>query len=320
MHRRRDKLMTLEVRPAVEDDLPSVLSVYNRAHPEDAPSSAEILAWSLARADPGRPRAHLVAVLGKAVVGNSYIRAIPEMEALVLNLEVDPEYRRRGIGTELLARLLEVTGDEPRVMMAVSESSISGIAFAEHRGFTEHSRRYESELNLETFDPEPFAPNRELLEKSGIRFATLVDEDSPQFRRSLYQLAEQVRRDVPTPEPMPPTSYEEWERDWLDVPFASPATFAVALVRDQPIAISYLVLEADGSGYNWMTGVARTYRGRGLGLAIKVEALRLAKDRGVPFVRTNNDLTNVPMLAINKNLGFQPRPSVIGYERVLNSG
>ena len=312
--------MKFEVRPAVAEDLASVLSLYNRAHPEEAPSSVEILAWSLARADPSRPRAHLVAVLDKGVVGNGYIRAIPEMESLVLNIEVGPDYRRRGLGTELLARLLEVTGDEPRVMMAVSEASVSGIAFAEHRGFREHSRRYESELNLETFDPALFAEGREVLDKSGIRFATLGDEDSPQFRRSLYQLAEQVRRDVPTPEPMPPTTYEEWERDWLDVPFASPATFAIALVRDRPIALSYLVLEADGSGYNWVTGVARTYRRRGLGLAIKVEALRLAKNLGVPFVRTHNDLTNVPMLAVNKRLGFQSRPGVIGFERVLKSG
>lgn len=312
--------MIVEVRPATSDDLASVLSVYNRAHPEDAPASVEILRWTLARADPARPRAHLVAVLGQQVAGRGYIRAIPEMEPLVLNIEVDPEYERRGIGTELLTRLLRVTGDEPRVMMAVSESSVSGIAFAEHRGFREHSRRYESELNLETFDPASFAPARQRLETSGIRFATLADEDSRQFRRSLYRLAEQLRRDVPTPERMPPTTYEEWERDWLDVPFASPATFAFALGRDRPIALSYLVLEPDGSGYNWMTGVARRYRGRGLGLAIKVEALRLAKNLGVPYVRTNNDLTNAPMLAVNKRLGFQSRPGVIGFERILKGG
>jgi GNAT superfamily N-acetyltransferase len=311
---------SVQVRPTVPDDLASVLSVYNRAHPEDAPSSAEILDWSLARADPMRPRAHLVALLDTKIAGRGYIRAIPEMEPLVLNIEVDPEYQRRGIGTELLARLLEVARDEPRLMMAVSESSASGIAFAEHRGFTEHSRRYESELNLETFDAEPFARGRRVLDKSGIRFTTLAVEDSPQFRLSLYRLVERLVRDVPTPEPTRAVSYEEWERDWINVPFASPETFAVAVVRGRPIALSYVVLEADGSGYNWMTGVARRYRGRGLGLAIKVEALRLAKNRGIPFIRTNNDLTNVPMLAVNKRLGFQSRPGVIGFERILKSG
>lgn len=312
--------MKFEVRPAVADDLASVLSVYNRAHPEDAPASAEILRWTLDRVDPARPHAHLVAVVDTKIAGRGYLRGIPEMESLFLNLEVDPEYQRRAIGTDLLKRLLEVTGDETRVMMAVSESSASGIAFAEHRGFRGHSRRYESELNLETFDPAPFAEARQVFDKSGIRFATLADEDTPQFRRRLFQLVERLKRDVPTPEPLPPGTYEEWERDWINVPFASPATFAVALVRGRPIALSYLVLEADGSGYNWMTGVARAYRGRGLGLAVKVEALRLAKNLGVPFVRTNNDLTNVPMLAVNKRLGFQSRPGVIGFERILKSG
>lgn len=306
-----------EIRPALADDLASVVSVYNRAHPEDAPASAEILRWSLARSDPARPHAHLVAVVDATIAGRGYLRGIPEMEPLVLNIEVDPDYQRRGIGTELLARLLEVTRDEPRMVMVVSESSASGIAFAEHRGFSEYSRRYESELNLTTFDAAPFARARQLLGQAGIRFATLADEDSPQFRQRLYRLVQRLDRDIPTPEPMRPVSYEEWERDWINVPFASPATFAVALVAGRPIALSYLVMEADGSGYNWMTGVSRNYRGRGLGLAIKVEALRLAKDRGVPYVRTNNDLTNAPMLAVNKRLGYQLRPGVIEFERNL---
>jgi ribosomal protein S18 acetylase RimI-like enzyme len=306
-----------EIRPAVPDDLASVVAVYNRAHPEDAPSSVEILQWTLDRADPARPHAHLVAVVDTRIAGRGYLRGIPEMESLVLNIEVDPDHRRRGIGTELLAGLLRVTRDEPRALMAVSESSASGIAFAEHRGFTEESRRYESELNLQTFDPAPFAEERGVLDEAGIRFTTLAEEDSPQLRRRLYRLVQRLTRDVPTPEPVRPVSYKEWERDWIDVPFASPATFALALFGDRPIALSYLVMEADGSGYNWMTGVARDYRGHGLGLAVKVEALRLAKNRGVPFVRTNNDLTNAPMLAVNKQLGYQLRPGVIGFGRNL---
>jgi mycothiol synthase len=308
-----------EIRPAISDDIVSVVSVYNRAHPEDAPASVEILGWSLDRADPARPHAHLVAVVNTKIAGRGYLRGIPEMESLVLNIEVDTDYQRRGIGTELLAGLLHDTRDEPRVVMAVSESSASGIAFAEHRGFSEESRRYESELNLQTFDPAPFAEERRLLDDAGVRFATLAEEDSPQLRRRLHRLAQRLTRDVPAPEPIRPVSYKEWERDWIDVPFASPATFAVALIGDRPIALSYLVMEADGSGYNWMTGVAPDYRGRGLGLAVKVEALRLAKNRGVPFVRTNNDLTNGPMLAVNKKLGYQLRPGVIGFGRNLKA-
>ena len=307
----------VKIRAAVTADIDKMVSVYNGAHSSDAPASAEILQWSFGRANPARPHAHLVAAVDSRIVGSGYLRAIPEMEPLVLNLEVDPEYQRRGIGTMLLARVLRVTRNERRVMMAVSESSASGIAFAEHRGFVEHSRRYESELNLGTFDPAEFSGQRQALAEAGIRFATFADEDSPQFRRAMHRLVNRLTRDVPTPEPIPLSNYEEWERDWINVPFASPGTFAVALSGSRPIAMSYLVLEADGSGYNWMTGVARTHRHKGLGPAIKVEALRLAKDRGVPFVRTNNDLANAPMLAINKKLGFRPRPGVIGYERML---
>jgi hypothetical protein len=64
----------------------------------------------------------------------------------------------------------------------------------------------------------------------------------------------------------------------------------------------------------------RRLAGAGGVVAIEVEALRLARNLGVPFVRTNNDLTNAPMLAINQKLGYRLRPGVIGFERVPKSG
>ena len=71
----------IEIRPAIGDDLVSIVSVYNRAHPEDAPASGEILQWTLDRADAARPHKHLVAVVDTKIAGRGTLRGIPEMES-----------------------------------------------------------------------------------------------------------------------------------------------------------------------------------------------------------------------------------------------
>ena len=67
-----------------------------------------------------------------------------------------------------------------------------------------------------------------------------------------------------------------------------------------------------------LTGVAREHRGRKLGLAVKVEGLRRAKEFGLPSVRTDNHTANAPMLAINATLGFQPLPGFVSFGRSLS--
>ena len=62
-----------------------------------------------------------------------------------------------------------------------------------------------------------------------------------------------------------------------------------------------------------ITGVLPAYRGRGIALALKLLAIRAARQDGVRYLRTNNDAENVPMLAVNCRLGYRPEP---GYFRM----
>ncbi|GCE09357.1 hypothetical protein KDAU_66860 [Dictyobacter aurantiacus] len=62
------------------------------------------------------------------------------------------------------------------------------------------------------------------------------------------------------------------------------------------------------SMYNMMTGVEPEYRGRGIALALKLLVIRCARKYGVAYLRTNNDSENVPMLTVNRKLGYLPVP------------
>jgi RimJ/RimL family protein N-acetyltransferase len=58
---------------------------------------------------------------------------------------------------------------------------------------------------------------------------------------------------------------------------------------------------------HWMTGVARSARGRGVALALKQAQIAAAKESGFETLRTTNDLGNVPMRRVNEKLGYERR-------------
>lgn len=66
----------------------------------------------------------------------------------------------------------------------------------------------------------------------------------------------------------------------------------------------------------WFTGVHPSYRGRGLGKAIKAAMLRFVRDRyqGIDWVSTENSQTNAAMLAINEALGFREHRLMRAYQ------
>jgi RimJ/RimL family protein N-acetyltransferase len=56
-----------------------------------------------------------------------------------------------------------------------------------------------------------------------------------------------------------------------------------------------------------MTGVARSARGRGIALALKQAQIAAARDAGIRYLRTQNDLANAPMRRVNEKLGYRKR-------------
>ncbi|HVG00399.1 MAG TPA: GNAT family N-acetyltransferase, partial [Chloroflexia bacterium] len=53
-----------------------------------------------------------------------------------------------------------------------------------------------------------------------------------------------------------------------------------------------------------ITGVESAYRGRKIGMVLKLLTHRCARQRGVNYLYTGNDSHNAPMLAVNEKLGY----------------
>ncbi|HEX2863294.1 MAG TPA: GNAT family N-acetyltransferase, partial [Deinococcales bacterium] len=69
--------------------------------------------------------------------------------------------------------------------------------------------------------------------------------------------------------------------------------------------------------YIGLTGVGRAYRRRGVAMALKLRAAAFAAERGIEEIRTWNDSTNRPMLAINEALGFARQPAWVKLRKTM---
>jgi len=298
-------------------DHEAIADLRNRSYPWDVPAAAKTVAWSIGRADPDRPKAFLLAHLGDDLLGAGYVRGVPGQPGLLMEIYVDPAHRRRGVGSTLYEALLERIGPTDLSLWSyVSESDAGGVGFAATYGFVERDRAFESGLDLLDFEADEHASTLQAADARGLRMSTFSDEDSPEMRRQMYALTQLLERDVPTVVKRQDVTYDEWAAFAIGGPHARLDLFVIAFDGDRPVAFSSLLGLADGFAYNAMTGVHRDHRGKGLGLAVKVEVLRRAQAAGFSHVRTDNHQRNAPMLAINQRLGYRRLPAVIELERV----
>jgi mycothiol synthase len=308
----------IRLRPQEPSDYPAIAELFNRVNPWAPPVSAEIIAHYSKTADPNRPSAYILAEEQDALLGFGVLAANPASLVMNLIIAVDEPYRRRGLGTRLL-RWLTGQLDVPRRLQSfVSEESAAGVAFARHHGFEERFRVFPSVLDLTRFQPSAFARQRRAAEDAGLTFTTFAAVDDVGMRHRLHELQNALVADVPRPESFQPDSFQQWEASLLEAPWFRAELLVLALAGDQPVAMSCITVNPDGSAYNFFSGVASDYRGRGLGLAIKAEALQLARTAGFRKVSTHNDTNNAPILAINELLGYQRQPGDIGFTRILD--
>lgn len=307
---------TITLRERGPDDFQLVADLYNRSNPSEPDLTADMIRWAVGHADPERPLVERVAEHGGAAVGAGILRGIPARSGLMMGLDVVPEARRQGIGSALFAALLdEVRPTTYSIWTVASEAQPDSVRFLERRGFRERDRFFESVLDLATFDFDAYAAQRQAAIDRGLRFTTVAAEDSPELRRRVHRLSDLIDRDVPSVEPFTPVSHEQWLAQWFDAPSARPDLMVLVMDGDEPVAVSTIGWPEGSAAYNWITGVLRDYRGRGLAKAAKAEAMRLARGAGLTEIRTDNHVRNAPMLAINEQMGYRREPVYIEFVR-----
>jgi RimJ/RimL family protein N-acetyltransferase len=162
---------------------------------------------------------------------------------------------------------------------------------------------------------------RDRMTAAGIQSTTLAGWPDAQRLRKLYELNERTIQDVPHTLTIVREAFEDFEKR-VKAPDRPHDRFWIALAGERPVAMSYLKYPpVRGDVWTGYTCTDPEYRGRGLARGIKLQTLAQAVELGVPFVCTDNDSENAPMLHINERLGYRRRPGFVEHhKRVTKKG
>jgi mycothiol synthase len=242
------------------------------------------------------------------------------------SVSVGRAHRGKGIGSSLLAVIVDeaIRRKAPRLLAGASAAHTDALEWAAKRGFREIGRRIEAYVELAKFDSAPFKNRIDEIRRSGIRFRTVAeiledrDHDGREsFIRSLYDAEMPMWDDIPWAVPAPHWPYERFRQMTLESGQMIPDASVVAYDGERIAGLTTTLKRQSQDANTWFTGVGRDYRGRGLGTAIKVEALSRAKAKGLRAMLTTNDEPNKAMREINAKLGYEVLPAHIQLEKPL---
>lgn len=314
-----------EWRPA---DLPRAVEFQNRyGRPAQRQTVQDVERWE-SLADPNEVRVRLVLESGAALVGVAGAgdggKWRPPDGSWGVWLRIDEAWKGKGIGSAVATALESFARGHgaPSITAGLRGDEQDGISFAERRGYQEFHRRQTAYLDLTKFDPARFDQPDSIAQRGGYRLASYEElaassVEADALRHRIHDLHSATWRDVPTPEIPPPPSFEDLMRYAIDSPTFEAQATTVALRGDELVGLTLADVNGSGIGYTFMTGVLPTARGKGLALAMKLRAIDVLKKRGVELFGTTNDKDNVPMLAVNRKLGYDPEPPSIRMKKEL---
>jgi GNAT superfamily N-acetyltransferase/RimJ/RimL family protein N-acetyltransferase len=324
--------VTLEIRDLAFDDDAELAAFHGvTVRSSTADGRPWVRAWTLAECtqelrDPDETErveacaAYVDGVLVGAAV--QWFFLLDNTDKTALEVNVDPAFRRRGVGSALVEYVVQRAAAAGRIGIVVEDASYSfaergsaGVmAFAEKLGFREANMEIHRDLALPVADElldaiaAEAAPHHAAYEIV-LAVGSLPDALIPSYCTLHNQLAVEA-----------PGGEVQWEPEsWTPEIYASVVKklhnvdrtryTTVAVLDGEVVALTDLVTTAgESKAQQWYTIVARAHRGHRLGAAVKVANLRQAQlaEPHLTVVATQNAETNANMVDINDRLGFVP--------------
>ena len=247
---------------------------------------------------------------GEAPIGCAFVERMygdPTSSIGWVSVRVLAEHRRRGHGTALLRHVSEhVRGFGGTSLYAGTRSTAADmLAFLGHHGFEEVGRMQDVELELADADATFSVPE-------GIELVPLTED----LDAGAHAVALEADADIPTATPIVTGDLERWRTRNLDA-LAERGFSFVALADGEVVGFAILGRAVPGVLEHYMTGIRRDFRGRGIAQALKRAQIAAAKAAGYERLRTQNDLANAPMRAVNERLGYRSRLEWVHFQGPL---
>ena len=292
----------MQIRPIRDLDEAARLEAetHNAVHPDDCVLPEDLAGWIAALEDP----AFFLAEESGCELGNAWVaveRGRPTPEARVL---VRAEHRDRGVGSALYEAISAAARERghTHVEARVRETAPEGLEFALHRGFEEIGREFGLELDLTRVEAPGVVP------PPGVEIVTWAER--PELIRGIYEVASEAYPDVPGEEENRMAPFEDWLAADMGGTGDRPEATFVAVADGEVVGYAKFSLTdaQPTTAYHDMTGVRRSWRGRGVAGALKAAELRWAKEHGYERLRTQNEERNTPIRRLNERFGYRPAP------------
>ena len=196
---------------------------------------------------------------------------------------VDPAHRRRGIGTALLDRALELVGARRRatVLLVTPRASDAGSRFAEVKGAAFHHA--EHHMALEAPPQGPPAPRPST---AGLRVRPAADADATAIAAILEDAFGEVAAFAAA---------------------TGPDDLALVAERDGTVVGALRLSLENGSAGIYGLAVRPDLRGQGIGRAVLYETCLEARRRGAGEVTLEVEVDNDHALGLYTSVGFERR-------------
>lgn len=234
-----------------------------------------------------------------------------------------PEWQNGRVPAQLQAHLLnELKGHNPtKIISEPTEDETYRTKLLEEAGFELKMRFPRSQLRVAQFNTADYNHFVHQFANQNIRLTTLADvmETDPNWQRNVWRLFTIIDQDVPYPDPQKSISFEDYAR-YYEEDFL-PESWALALDlsqigEDQYIGMSVVnpMSSRPDTLFAGITGVVPAYRRRKIATALKVQSVKFAQQNRFRYIYTDNEEHN-PMYQLNLQLGFDPLPAWVYYER-----
>lgn len=290
--------MAVIIRTPGSKDIEAVVAISREGYPESPENPKH---WQEPDA-----RRYFVAEEDGEVVGYGCLKPDlgrqPDVPQYRLHLGVRPDRRGRTIGGRLYEHLYEalVSLRATNVWARVRQTETDALAFLERRGFVDRQRSVRLALDVPASVPEVSPP-------PGIHITTLKDEldRNPACWPAIHELLNLCSADIPTANPTPPVTFEEFERDMRD-PALLFDGFFLAKAEERYVGLSFLATAGSPATLGQrLTGTHPEFRRRGIAMALKVCTMRYAREHGYQRIITATNALNTGMLAVNQAVGFK---------------
>ncbi len=244
-----------------------------------------------------------------------------------VDIFVDPDHRRSGMGRALLAKAHEIAVADGRTVMTIdtAASMPAGVAFCEAVHAELALREYINVVDVDALDIGMLERWRSAGPNPAAAYEVLIWEDDypEEHYPAVAAIIAMAEEDVPLEDldMAPQVATEAHVREWVakskDV---AECVTVVARHIDSGELVGFSELLSRFSDpetiQTSLTMVHRAHRGHGLGKWLKAVALLRGLERwpGAVRVKTENAMSNDAMVGINTLIGFEPRNSILSYQ------